>query len=383
MIALRDVIRPGMRVALADGIGAPLTVSAELSQVAREVGGVRLLLGWMPWLDEALDLSAFEDVTALMPGWGVRRPADAGLVRALPLRWSTVPALLNGPLRPEVLIVPVVPRADGTLGLGTEVSWMLAARDAGAKVLGIRASGRPDCSAEAELDPSEVTIIGEDPAPVASLEFTAPDDTHRLVGEQVARLVPAGSRIQVGPGALGTAILDAITEPVLVDSGLIPDAVVDLDARGLLLDTPVSTYLAGSRRLVEWAASRRPLRRVEYTHDLTRLSSGTPFLALNTAIEIDLHAQVNVETAGGRTVSGPGGLPDYAAAAARSVGGLSIIALPAVHDRRSALVDRLSGPVSTVGHDVDVVVTEHGSADLRGLTRTERADALAELWSKA
>jgi acyl-CoA hydrolase len=36
--------------------------------------------------------------------------------------------------------------------------------------------------------------------------------------------------------------------------------------------------------------------------------------------------------------------------------------------------------VTTASHDVDVVVTEHGSADLRGLDRGERAAATARLW---
>lgn len=46
----------------------------------------------------------------------------------------------------------------------------------------------------------------------------------------------------------------------------------------------------------------------------------------------------------------------------------------------STLVRQLQGPVTTPGHDVDVVVTERGSADLRGLTRPERRAALAALW---
>jgi acyl-CoA hydrolase len=122
---------------------------------------------------------------------------------------------------------------------------------------------------------------------------------------------------------------------------------------------------------------------MEYTHDLTRLSTGTPFVAVNTAIEIDEQGQVNVEGTPGAAVGGIGGHSDYAVAAARSAGGLSIVALPSNHRGRPTLVERLSAPVSTVAHDVDVVVTEHGAADLRGLDRSERAAALHRLWSRA
>lgn len=380
MTSLKDFIGPGMRVAVADGLGGPRSISAELSDVARTVGDVSLLLGWQPWPDEELDYGAFSDAVALMPGWGVRQASDAGLVRSLPVRWSAVPALLAGPLRCDVLVVPVVPCSAG-YGLGTEVSWLLAAIDSGAMVLGIEAPGRPICSAEEVLSRHAVRLVGRDEGPLRALEFSAPSDAHRVIGERVARLLPSGCRIQVGPGALGQAILDAIDVPVHLDSGLLPEAVVDLDERGLLASTPVSTYLAGSDRLVEWAARRRPLRRVEFTHDITRLSIGTPFFALNTALQIDHQAQVNVEGLAGQTVSGPGGHPDYAVAAARSVGGLSVIAMPSEHAGRSTLVDELAAPVSTVGHDIDVVVTEHGSIDLRGLDRAQRAAGLVELWS--
>ena len=39
--------------------------------------------------------------------------------------------------------------------------------------------------------------------------------------------------------------------------------------------------------------------------------------------------------------------------------------------------------ITTPRHQVDVVVTEHGAADLRGLDRTERAAALVELWARS
>jgi len=101
---------------------------------------------------------------------------------------------------------------------------------------------------------------------------------------------------------------------------------------------------------------------------------------VNTAVEIDLDGQVNVEGTAEAVVGGIAGHADYAAAAARSVGGLSIIAVPTAHRGRPTLVARLSRPVSTPAHDVDVVVTERGIADLRGLSRPERRNALADLW---
>ncbi len=96
---------------------------------------------------------------------------------------------------------------------------------------------------------------------------------------------------------------------------------------------------------------------------------------------MDLDAQVNVEGTAASTLGGIGGHPDFAAGAARS-DGLSVIAVPTRHARRYTLVDRLSRPTSTPAHDVDVVVTEQGAADLRGLDRAERRNALLRLWGR-
>ena len=89
---------------------------------------------------------------------------------------------------------------------------------------------------------------------------------------------------------------------------------------------------------------------------------------------MDLTGQVNAERIGRNIIGGVGGQADFARAAARSPGGASIIALPATaSDGSSRIVARLSGPVTTPRADVDLIVTEHGVADLRGASERERA----------
>ena len=133
----------------------------------------------------------------------------------------------------------------------------------------------------------------------------------------------------------------------------------------------MAAYLAGGPRLYEWADGRASLHPVEFTHNIGRLSAGA-FFAVNTAVEVDIDGQVNVEGTATSLVGGIGGHPDYALAAARSAGGLSIVAVTSEHNGLPTLVSRLSRPASTPSQDVDVVVTEDGVADLRGLSRPER-----------
>jgi acetyl-CoA hydrolase len=129
--------------------------------------------------------------------------------------------------------------------------------------------------------------------------------------------------------------------------------------------------LIGGRRLFDFARDnpRIRLRSSEYTHDAKVLGRLERFVAINSAVEVDLRGQVNSEVASGSYVGAIGGAPDFIKAAATS-----LVLIPA-----SRLVASLSGPVST--SDAGIVVTELGSADLRGCDDAERARRLRAIAS--
>jgi acyl-CoA hydrolase len=95
--------------------------------------------------------------------------------------------------------------------------------------------------------------------------------------------------------------------------------------------------------------------------------------SLNTALQVDLHAQANASRIHGRIHSGFGGQPDFVVGALHSRGGNAVIALPSWHDKSntSTIVPQLPVPVTSFQHSA--VVTEQGSAILLG--RSERAQA--------
>jgi acyl-CoA hydrolase len=122
-------------------------------------------------------------------------------------------------------------------------------------------------------------------------------------------------------------------------------------------------------------AHRNPaveLRGTEYTHDLSVLACQDRFTAINSAVEVDLTGQVNSEVAGGNYVGAVGGSLDFVRGAVRSKGGTPIIALPSMAGERSRIVSALAGPVTIPRSDACVIVTEHGVADLRGLSLSQR-----------
>jgi acyl-CoA hydrolase len=263
---------------------------------------------------------------------------------------------------------------------GTEVSWMSSVVHGGARLLIEQNDALPRTSREAPIELDRGTVVAVNSQAPTDLIVPAVDETARRMGEHVGSLIPEGAAVQYGPGAIGDAMLDSLTVPVAVRSGMVTDAVVRLTERGLLVDDPVAAYVAGSPALYDWADGRHITTAVQRTHDVS-VADGRPFITVNSAIEVDLAGQVNVQAAGGRHVSGLGGHPDFALAGHRSIGGLSIIAMTTSRGGRSTLVETLSAPASTARSDVDLVVTEHGVADLRGLDDEERGLELQRIWS--
>src|ERR1700728_4323221 len=120
------------RVAVADGVGGdPGAVAQVLEKF--DPGATDLLLGWVPEGQLLSGLEHYADVATVMGGFALRGPIDAGTVRYVTARLGAVPALLRGPLRPDVLVAPVAP-VDGEVLLRDEAAWVRGAGDAGAAV---------------------------------------------------------------------------------------------------------------------------------------------------------------------------------------------------------------------------------------------------------
>jgi acyl-CoA hydrolase len=325
-----------------------------------------------------VESAAFTDIRVLVGGYGLRKATQLPHVHYVPVRLSSIPALLQTSLRPDILIAGVRP-VDGGVGFGSEVSWMRSVVDQGVPVLAELNHGLPAAADDGALPAGQVTIVSEVDRPPLGLPVLSITDEVRAMAGHIATLVTPDSVVQYGPGIVGDAAIRGLQVPVRVHSGLVTDAILDLDRRGLLVGDPVAAYIVGTSDLYAWSNGRRIATRIERSHDLSYLSN-LPFFAINTALEIDLTGQINVEGFGETVVAGVGGHPDFAVAGGRAPRGLSIAALPTRRGRHRTLVDTLSVPASTARCDIDVVVTEHGIADLRGLDDEERRRALIALW---
>ena len=221
-----------------------------------------------------------------------------------------------------------------------------------------------------------VIEAGEAPPVLAA---TPSDDVATAVARHIAALVPDRATIQTGIGKLPGAVLRALRHHrgLRVHSGLIGDEVLDLaDAGAIDDDRDVVTGIAvGGERLYATLPARDfQFRPVSYTHAPAVLATLPRFVAINSALSVDLFGQAYAEAGPSGWLSGTGGATDFARGA-RAAGGLRIVALPATA-RGTSRIGAGIGPVTLGRTDTDIVVTEHGAADLRGLTHAARAAAL-------
>ncbi|MGE5370922.1 MAG: acetyl-CoA hydrolase/transferase family protein [Solirubrobacterales bacterium] len=245
---------------------------------------------------------------------------------------------------------------------------------------------------------SEVTALVEAgyEIPAASLAPFSPNDA--AIGARIAELVEDGSTIQLGVGNIPNAAAEALkvrrhlgihTEmftETMID--LIQCGAVDNSQKTLCPGRSVCAFAFGSRRLYDYLDDNPSVlfKSGSWVNDPYVIAQNDNFVSINATIEIDLTGQCASESFGPRQYTGSGGQADTVLGALRSRGGKSVIAMNAtaeVHGDGSVrpvskIVPMLRpGAVVTLSrNDVDYVVTEYGTAWLRGLSVRDRVRAL-------
>ena len=387
-----SLVAPGSAVVASPGCGSPATLLHGLAQRSHQVP-VTLYSGLQidgyPFLDE-VDSAGFRLVT-----WHVNGPLRSrvgdGVVEYVPARAAHVPELLARWNVSVTLVRVSPPDRHGFHSLGPTGSYPLAA-----------ARSTPIVIAEIDADVprtfgtwihrSRITATVDAESPMPEYPAAAPDARSTAIARRVVELLPERPVLQLGIGVIPealTAHLASVDLGPLRFVGMATDAMADLhDADRLDLDAlyPTPAILAaevmGTRKVMDFV-DQNPLvgvRESAHSHHPSGLCGLHRFVSVNSAVAVDLTGQVNAETVRGRQISGIGGSTDYAETAYASDGGLRILALASTtgdgrHSRILPSIDNrdtVTHPRSTI----DVVVTEHGVADLRGRSLTERRELL-------
>ncbi len=238
-----------------------------------------------------------------------------------------------------VLVHCAPPDGRGYLSLGVAVGVALPAARQAPLVLAQVNPNMPRARGNAYLHRSQIDAWVE--VDEALAEYPAPmiGDVERAIGRHVATLVPDGATVQVGVGAIPQAVLEALGDHRdLSLHSLLVDAGVGLVERGVVTSARKRVHRGrmdiaeamGTRRLFDFLHDN-PLVNMdssEWVHDPHVVAELDRFVAVNSALEVDLTGQVTAESLGPRQVAGIGGQFDFLVGAGRSRGGAGIIALP-------------------------------------------------------
>ena len=246
-----------------------------------------------------------------------------------------------------------------------------------------------------QVDPKKVVGIVEVNMPNEVVVFKELDEVTRKIGENVVDfiladmkrgIIPAeGLPIQSGIGNVANAVLKGLEDsngipPLYLYSEVLQDSVIKLMELGRV-KAGSTCSLSLSRECLDHVYDNldffrdklvlRPSEISNHPEIIRRLG----IIAMNTAIEVDLYGCVNSShICGTRLMNGIGGSGDFARNAY-----ISIFTCPSTQKggQISSIVPIVTHADHTE-HDVNIVATEWGVADLRGKGPDERAKLLIE-----
>jgi acyl-CoA hydrolase len=399
-IAAGDVpglLHPGMTVYVPGVSGESLAFYDALRGAPEAADGVRFVGVHFPGINRSdylgLHPRARQRNYFMLPQ--LRGALQEGRAELLPLDYTGILQDLSGNVDIDLAIAQVSPPdAAGRCSLGPCCDFLPAVwQRARRRLLHVNPRlPRTRASFEVALGQADA-FFEQDAGLVAQAPPSLDDPLSVSIARHVAALIGDGDTLQLGVGKLPGAILAQLHghRRLRLCTGLVtPSASALIDAGATAGAGAVEAGVALGEVDFYQRLGRDDsflFRPVAETHDIGRIAAIDGFRAINSAIEVDLFGQVNAESIGGRMVAGAGGLPPFSRGARLGHGGRSIIALPAAADdgARSRIVAQLAaGSIVTLPrHDVDCVVTEHGVANLRGLSLPQRGQALIAIAAPA
>jgi acyl-CoA hydrolase len=256
----------------------------------------------------------------------------------------------------------------------------------------------PDHMHALKVDEIDILVSSDaSPLPLPDVEPSEPD---QRIAEHATAYIPEGATLQTGIGTIPSAIAARLAEGEKGDFGvhseMFTNGLMALHKAGKVTNAhkgcydgvSVATFAAGSEDLYEWLHENRDIAflPVELINSTEAIARNRRMITINGALAIDIHGQVVADTIAGSQFSGIGGHEDFIAGAALDVEDRSLLCFPATYETkagelRSRIVPwfEAGAVITTPRHQVDIVVTEHGAAELMGKTVNQRAQALAEI----
>jgi acyl-CoA hydrolase len=249
------------------------------------------------------------------------------------------------------------------------------------------------------LHVDEIDVLVSSAEPPLELPGGEPTEVDDAIARHAVDFISPGTTLQVGIGSIPNQIATLLADGDGGDYGLhtemFTDGCMKLHRAGKIGNSrkgqydgvSVTTFAFGSAALYAWLDGNADVAflPVEIVNSPEVIGANDDMISINGALAIDVHGQVIADTINGEQFSGIGGAEDFVAGAGLELSDRSLICLPSTFTKRDALHSRIVaafGPgavVTTPRHQVDVIVTEYGVAELEGKTVRERGEALAAI----
>jgi len=246
-----------------------------------------------------------------------------------------------------------------------------------------------------KVDPSKILCVVETYRDDEVSGFTPTDEVTDKIGMNVANFLANEIKvgrvpkeflpIQSGVGNIANAVMASLgNNPEIPNfemyTEVIQDSVIELIRNGkikyasgcsLTITTPI---LKDLYKDLEFFRDKLVLRPQEMSNS-PELARRLGLITINTALEADIFGNVNsTHVMGSKMMNGIGGSADFTRSAY-----ISIFTTPstAKNGNISAIVPMVSH-VDQNEHSVNIIITEHGVADLRGKSPVQRAEEIIE-----
>ncbi|MBT2642295.1 acetyl-CoA hydrolase/transferase family protein [Bacillus sp. ISL-41] len=201
---------------------------------------------------------------------------------------------------------------------------------------------------------------------------------------KAGRLTESLAPLQSGIGSVANAVLhgmlDSEFENLEVYSEVLQDAVFDLIDAGKVQFASCCSITLSEEKMKQVFSNFKKYRdklmmRPQEISNHPEIIRRLGLISINTALELDIYGNVNsTHVLGTKMMNGIGGSGDFARNARLAIFVTKSIAKGG---NISSIVPFVSH-VDHTEHDVDVIVTEQGYADLRGLAPRERVELIIE-----
>jgi acyl-CoA hydrolase len=394
-----QVVKSGDRVSIHQGCSEPEDLVRAMLKRAPELRDVEVVhMATMGSADYTRpEYQGHFRHAAFFIGANVRQAVQEGRADFIPIFLGEIEGLFKSGAMPlDVALVQCTPPDDyGFMSLGAGVDITLTAAQYAKHVIVEVNDQAPRTLGDCFLHVSKADAIVETSHPLAEYKQAEVTDVHRAIACHVANLIPNGATVQMGIGEIPEAVLGALRDhqDLGVHSEMVPDGIIELIQTGVVNNEKktihphkvITAFVLGTKPLFDFLHNNPifEFHPTAYTNDPFIIAQNDRMVAINSALEIDLSGQVCADSIGHLPYSGIGGQVDFIRGAARSKGGIPIIALAST--ARGGTVSRITpalrtgaGVVTSRG-DVHYVVTEHGVAYLHGKTLRQRAEALIQI----